>query len=115
MAATKNNSLPVRTFGGCTSDGEVAGSLFDSDATDLARASESCREYYAAIGTFGESWCEEWNGETWFHWRDQADGIYDQAEEPFMEKMNIKTLTEWQARLLADIVAIAPQREGGAQ
>ena len=54
------------------------GASGDHDERDnLARASETCREYYAAMGTYGEPWCQKWNGEMWGHWRDQADGFYE--------------------------------------
>ena len=77
MAATKDNSLPVRTFGGCTSDGEVLGSLFDSDVGDPVRSSEIRREYYAEIGTVEGTWREQQSVEARDNWHDQADGFYE--------------------------------------
>jgi hypothetical protein len=34
-------------------------------AEELARASEICREFYAAEGPYGERWCTEWNRRWW--------------------------------------------------
>ena len=56
---------------------ERGGSGDRDERDDLARASESRREYYAAIGIYGQPWCERWNGEMWGHWRDQADGFFE--------------------------------------
>lgn len=115
MTATKNNSLPVRTFGGCTSDGEVVGSLFESDVGDLARASETCRLYFAAMGIYGEPWCERWNGEMWGHWHDQAERFYEPIEVSYMRKKNHETLTEQSPEVRADIAETEEQRQAQAR